>query len=337
MLHIDGSGGEGGGQILRTSLSLSLVTGVPFKMTHIRARRKAPGLMRQHLTAVLAAAEVGQAQVDGAAIGSTELVFSPGKLRGGSFRFAVGTAGSTQLVFQTLLPALLRAPAPSQIEMEGGTHNPMAPPFDFIDQVFLPVLRGMGVEVQASLDSYGFYPAGGGRVRFVVQPCPEPGLLDLRERGAILRCSGSALVAGLPFDIADRELREMEVGLGWPRSSLRPLVIKNSRGPGNALLATLESENLTEMCSAVGERGKPADRVAGEVIEQARAYLAHGAPVGEHLADQLILPMILGKGGVFRTGPLSLHARTQIETVRRFIDRKIEVREVEGAHEVAVG
>src|SRR5688572_7099138 len=164
MIRIDGSVGEGGGQILRTALSLSLATGTPFQIENIRAGRKNAGLLRQHLTAVLAAAEIGSAETAGASLGSTALTFTPKSVRGGEFRFAVGTAGSATLVFQTILPALLLAGTPSRVEIEGGTHNMAAPPFDFLKRTFLPVLRRMGANISLELKRYGFYPAGGGRL-----------------------------------------------------------------------------------------------------------------------------------------------------------------------------
>src|ERR1700722_15265155 len=161
MIEIDGSFGEGGGQVLRTALSLSLVTGQPFRIDNIRAGREKPGLLRQHLTAVLAAAEIGGATVEGATLGSTALTFSPGKVKPGEYRFAVGTAGSGTLVFQTILPALMLASAPSRITIEGGTHNHAAPPFDFLARTFVPLVERMGPKIRLQFERYGFYTAGG--------------------------------------------------------------------------------------------------------------------------------------------------------------------------------
>ncbi|MCS6899405.1 MAG: RNA 3'-terminal phosphate cyclase [Myxococcales bacterium] len=328
MLHLDGRSGEGGGQILRTALSLALVTGQSFHLSAIRARRRTPGLLRQHLTAVQAAARIGSASIEGAELGSTELIFRPGSIQGGEHRFAIGTAGSATLVFQTILPALLRASVPSQVQIEGGTHNPMAPSFDFLERAFLPLLRRMGAEVRGELQSWGFYPAGGGQITFHVEPWTDPHPLLLQERGKH-RCTWAmAAYAGLPFAVAERELSVVGRTLGIEATALRPLVVRNSRGPGNALLVGIEHEHITELIVALGEKGKLAERVAEEAVEETRSYLAHGAPVGEHLADQLLLPLALGRGGVYRTGPLSLHTRTQIETIQRFLDVSIRVREV---------
>jgi len=203
--ELDGAQGEGGGQILRTALSLSLCTGTPFRIRNIRGGRKRPGLMRQHLTAVEAAAEICGAEVAGARVGSQALSFAPGRIRGGEYRFSIGTAGSCTLVFQTLLPALLRADRASRVELNGGTHNPMAPPFHFLERAFLPLLRRMGAEVSLELERFGFYPAGSGR--FVAQVAPAPSLVpfDLEGRGEPLRAYAEGFSAALPIHIAHRE------------------------------------------------------------------------------------------------------------------------------------
>jgi RNA 3'-terminal phosphate cyclase (ATP) len=336
MLTIDGSVGEGGGQILRTSLSLSLCTGTPVKITAIRARRARPGLMRQHLTALRAAAEVGRAEVSGAEVGSREVVFRPRSVTPGSFAFNVGSAGSTTLVLQTVLPALLSAEAPSDILLEGGTHNPLAPPFESLDRAFLPLLARLGPRVSATLEAHGFYPAGGGRLRVHVAPAPL-GSLDLRERGALIGREVVSVVANLPGMIARRENDAAAAVLGWPPEHLRVLQLKGSPGPGNVVHVILASEHVTEVFTAFGEKGVRAEDVGQRVAAEAQAYLSAGVPVGEHLADQLILPLALGDGGVYRTLPPSSHTRTQIDLVARMTGARIDVAEVgEGAHEITV-
>src|SRR5579883_1362869 len=185
MIRIDGAYGEGGGQMLRSALSLSLVTGKPFSIENIRAKRERPGLLRQHLTAVLAAAEVGGAEITGANLGSTSLTFSPGRVKAGDYRFAVGTAGSATLVLQTVLPALMLAEGASHVSIEGGTHNTAAPPFDFLDRSFLPLIGRMGPQIRLELDRYGFYPAGGGCIRATIEPTRQLAPLDLQMRGEI--------------------------------------------------------------------------------------------------------------------------------------------------------
>ncbi|WP_434389173.1 RNA 3'-terminal phosphate cyclase [Melittangium boletus] len=337
MIRIDGSKGEGGGQVLRTSLALSLVTGAPFQMENIRAGRAKPGLLRQHLTSVKAAAEVGGAEVEGAELGSRALTFRPGRVTPGDYHFAVGTAGSATLVLQTVLPALLSAGAPSSLVLEGGTHNPAAPPFDFLAQAYLPLVRRMGPAVEATLERPGFFPAGGGKFRVDVRPAPlQP--LHLLERGKVVRRLATALIAQVPFEVAQRELTTVGRVLGWAAEERRVEEVKRPIGPGNALALAVESEHVTEVFTAFGERGVRAEAVAEAVVEEARAYLEAEVPVGQHLADQLLLLLALAGGGAFRTLPLEGHALTQIETFRHFIDVPVTVREVSPrVREVVVG
>lgn len=181
-VEIDGQRGEGGGQILRTALALSLVTGRPVRFRNIRARRARPGLRPQHRTAVLAAARVGAARIEGNSVGSTELEFEPTMLSPGVHHFDIGTAGSTTLVLQTILPALLSADAPSSVRIVGGTHNPLAPCFDFLERAFVPLLRRMGADVSIRLERAGFVPAGGGSLVVEVRPTKLAPLV-LHERG----------------------------------------------------------------------------------------------------------------------------------------------------------
>lgn len=321
---IDGSLGEGGGQILRSALALSLLTGRPLRIEKIRAGRKVPGLLRQHLTAVEAAAAVGAAAVEGAAIGSRELRFVPGGIRPGEHRFSVGTAGSATLVLQTVLPALGLAGAPSRLVLEGGTHNPFAPPFDFLAKTFLPILARMGVEVEARLERPGFYPAGGGRMEVRVRPAPRFRRVEILERGAVRRKRARALVARLPRHIGEREVRAVAAILGLSRGDFEVEEVRDSAGPGNVVLVEIECERATEVFSAFGERGVPAEAVGEKAAREALRYLEAGVPVGEHLADQLLLPMALAGGGAFRTLAPTAHARTNAEVLRAFLE--VEVR-----------
>lgn len=323
MIQLDGSQGEGGGQILRTALGLSLVTGQPFRMEKVRAGREKPGLLRQHLTAVNAAVAVGGAEVEGAALGSRELTFRPGKrpVAGGEFSFAVGTAGSAGLVLQTVLPALLTAAGPSHLTLEGGTHNPFAPPFDFLARAFLPLLNRMGPRVSATLVRPGFYPAGGGKMEVTVEPCPRLRPLELTERGEPRGRSARALIAGLARGIATRELAVVRERLGWTEEQCAVDALPEAFGPGNALILEVASEHVTEVFSGFGQRGVAAERVATVVTQEVRDYLAApGAPaVGEHLADQLLIPLALAGAGAFTTVVPSRHTRTNVETIARFL------------------
>lgn len=319
MLTIDGSSGEGGGQVLRTSLALSAITGQAFRMVKVRAGRARPGLMRQHLTAVQAAAAVAGATVEGDALGSTEIVFSPGSIRAGEHRFAVGTAGSATLVFQTVLPPLLLCADASSLLLEGGTHNPHAPPFDYLDRVFLPLIRRMGPRVDATLETPGFYPAGGGRFRVDIAPAPSLEAFDLLDRGEVVARRARALVASLPRSIGERELRVIGARLGLDGAALTVDAVERSRGPGNAVMIEIESEHVTELFTGFGERGVRAEAVAERAAAEASEYLAAGAPVGPHLADQLLMPLALAGGGAFRSLEPSLHARTQADVIRAFL------------------
>lgn len=325
MLTIDGSYGEGGGQILRTSLALSLVTGKPFRIEKIRAGRKSPGLLRQHLTAVNAAAETGRADVTGATIGSRDLTFTPGALTPGDYHFAVGTAGSATLVLQTILPALLTASAPSRITLEGGTHNPFAPPFDFLAKSFLPLVERMGPRFRAELERPGFYPAGGGKFSVEIKPAASLKRLDLTERGEITGRRGCAIVANLPRHIAEREIDFIRRRMSWNTDWLESKVIDNSRGPGNIVLIEIESEQVTEVFTGFGERGVRAEAVAQKAVQAARRYLSSEVAAAEYLADQLLLPMAMAGGGKFTTLPLSRHATTNIDMIRKFLDVEISV------------
>ncbi len=348
MLLIDGSFGEGGGQILRTSLALSLVTGKPFRIEKVRAGRRKPGLSRQHLTALEAAAEVGRARVLGAEIGSQEVAFEPDGVRAGEYRFAVGTAGSATLVLQTVLPALVLAEGPSTLVLEGGTHNPFAPPYDFLEKAFLPVLNRMGPRVSTEIDRYGFYPAGGGSFSVSIEPVRELRRIDLLERGEVIEKRARALVARLPVSIAEREVALLHRKFGIPRECCRAEEVKRSPGPGNVVMIEIECEHVTEVVTGFGERGVSAEKVAQAAGREAREFLASDVPVGRHLADQLLIPMALagapapaGKlrplpaaagsgsgrpegtrtgGGRFRTLAPSSHTETNIEIVKRFLD-----------------
>ena len=326
MLIIDGSRGEGGGQIFRTSLTLSIVTGTPFRIDRIRAGRAKPGLMRQHLTALEAAAAVGEADVDGAVVGGQEVVFRPKRLRPGNYRFAVGTAGSAGLVLQTILLPLVTARAQSSVTLEGGTHNPAAPPFEFLAEALLPLLRRMGADVEARLERAGFYPAGGGRMTIDVSDRGSLSPLHLVQRGRTLRRRARALVSRLSPQIADRELAVIRSRLGWDGDELEVVVLSEGMaGPGNVVLLSIESEHVVEVFTGFGEIGVLAEAVAERVAQEARRYLAADVPVGPHLADQLLLPMALAGGGAFRTVPLSRHASTNLEVIGQFLGTSIDV------------
>ncbi len=326
---IDGSYGEGGGQILRTSLALSLITGKPFIMENIRAKRKKPGLLRQHLTAVNAAAEIGMAKVEGNTIGAQTLSFIPHSINAGKYAWAVGTAGSATLVLQTVLPCLLRANKTSELTLEGGTHNPFAPTFDFLEKTFLPIINRMGATVSVKLERPGFYPAGGGKFTVSIQPTSTLAPVELMERGPILKHEGIVIISQIPHKVAEIEIATMRSKLSWGENDFRIENIATPRGPGNVLMAIMTSKNITEVFTGFGERTVPSDKVALGVIEEVREYLAANVPVGRHLADQLMIPMALAGSGRFRTLPLTRHSLTNIDVLKKFLDVEITVTKVD--------
>jgi len=325
MITINGSQGEGGGQILRTSLALALVTGQAFRMERIRAKRQKPGLLKQHLTAVEAAKMVGCAELTGAALGSQTLEFMPGPVTPGNYRFAVGTAGSATLVLQTVLPALLTASGQSTLTLEGGTHNPLAPPFDFLARAFMPLIHRMGPSVELELRRPGFYPAGGGKFHARVQPATKLARLDLLERGSLRNRHAKVITSKLPEHVAERELGVLREQLKWRSDEYGIETVPHPLGPGNAVVLAVEAEHVTGIFTGFGERGRPAEEVARSAIQSALAWLEAGVPVDEHLADQLLIPMVLAGRGSFRTTKPSLHTTTNAEVIQRFVSVPIRM------------
>lgn len=321
MIEIDGSGG--GGQLLRTALTLALCTGSGFAMRQIRARRSRPGLMRQHLTAVEAAAAIGGARVEGAELGSTRLRFEPGAVAAGEYAFATGSAGSTTLVLQTVLPALWGAPGPSRLRFEGGTHNPMAPSVDFLRESFLPQLARMGVAATLELERPGFYPAGGGLLHATIEPAGTLRRLGLHARGERLGVHAVATVSALAPSIARRELQVLATRLGLQEGDLHLQEVEAPRGPGNVVQVYVRHAAHTEVFSGHGERGVSAEAVAGRVADEVQAYLASDAFAGEHLGDQLLLPMALAGGGEFTTIAVGEHLSTNARLIESFLPVRI--------------
>lgn len=323
---IDGSAGEGGGQILRTALALSLISGEPFRIENIRAGRAKPGLLRQHLTAVRAACEISGSKVDGDSIGSRSLLFLPRPARGGEYQLSIGSAGSASLVLQTILPPLLGASAPSKITIDGGTHNPSAPPFEYLERAFIPLLRKMGAGVELHLERHGFYPAGGGKLHAEITPSKlRP--LELTERGALLRKTATAIISGLAGTIAMRELERVRERLAFTEEECKIFGVRDPLGPGNVLSIELESEHVTEVISSFGQKGVSAEEVADRACADVETYLHSKAPVGRRSADQILLPLVMAGGGRFSTPPLSSHAETQVALIQQFLPVKIEIRE----------
>ncbi|TAG49457.1 MAG: RNA 3'-terminal phosphate cyclase [Betaproteobacteria bacterium] len=356
MIHLNGATGEGGGQILRTALALSMCTGQPFRIEQIRAKRSKPGLMRQHLMCVKAAQQISGAEVSGATIGSLALEFSPGAVTAGDYRFAIDGAGSTMLVLQTVLPPLLLSSATSQITLVGGTHNPMAPPFQFIERAFARMVNagspppggeGLGERESAlqanvirshtpspqpfrgsrlslALNRHGFFPAGGGEIVATITPQPlQP--FHLHERGELRAAYAEVIVAGVASSVAERELATLGKLMSWSGEQLRRVAARQNEGPGNALIATLEFDNVTEVFMQLGEQGVSAESVAKRLARDIRDYQTRSEPVGPHLADQLLLLMALAGGGSFATTELTEHTRTNALVIEKFLPIEIAI------------
>ncbi len=323
MIELDGS--HGGGQLLRTALTMSLCTGIGFTLTGIRAGRSKPGLMRQHLTSVNAAAQVGSARVSGAALGSQTLRFEPGAIAAGDYSFATGSAGSTTLVLQTVLPALARAEGPSTVRLEGGTHNPMAPTADFIADSWLPRLRDIGFEADITLERPGFYPAGGGVLHARILAAPVLSVREFVHRGEASGLVATALISGLSVDIGRRELAVLAERFGLEEPDLRLRGVRPANGPGNVLQVLARFDGYGATFTGHGARGVSAETVARTLADDVDAYLASSACIDEHLADQLLLPMALAGGGAFTTAKASDHLRSNAGLIEKFLAVEIAI------------
>ncbi len=333
MISIDGRMGEGGGQVLRTSLAAAILTGQPVRLDNIRGGRRKSGLLHQHLTCVRAAVAISGGHAEGAQLRSHELTFSPDHVRGGNYRFDVGTAGSANLVLQTVLPPLLMADEPSTVVITGGTHNPSAPPTDYLQHCFLPVLERMGGQVSVKLDQYGFFPAGGGKLRVRIEPSALHPVAIL-ERAEPSPIEVIAIRSHLDEHVSKREIATACRALQISKRHGRDLDVPRPRGPGNALLIRVPGFQAT----AFGRKGKRAESVAQEAVDEFLAWRKADVPVGEHLADQLLFPMVLAGGGSFRTVEPSLHTRTNAEVLGKFLDVPIRfVEEGTRGHVVRVG
>jgi RNA 3'-terminal phosphate cyclase (ATP) len=342
MIEIDGSLGEGGGQVLRTSLALSMCTGQPVTLTRIRAGRAKPGLMRQHLTCVNAAAEVCGAVVHGAEMNSQTLTFMPGPVRAGEYSFHVGTAGSCTLVLQTVWPALLLADAPSRLTLGGGTHNPMAPPFHFLQRSYAPLLRRLGANADLTLRRLGFYPAGGGEMEATIWPAGDTlQPFDLMARGQKVEGYAECFAPALHRSVAQRELEQLGAAFGWEREQLRVPAVRHDEGPGNALLVTLVHEHVTEVFTQFGEKGVSAEKVARDLVREVRGYQASEAALGQHLADQWALPLALAvwkrqRAAAYTCTELTPHAKTNFEVIVRFLPVRFAFKSNGNAWQVSV-
>lgn len=320
-LTIDGSIGEGGGQILRTALSLSMLTNTPIHLVNIRAGRKKSGLMRQHLVCVQASQKICNAEVIGDTLGSGELFFTPKAICAGDYEFHIGSAGSTMLVFQTLLPALLLQNQSSTISLYGGTHNPLAPTADFIAHAFIPALTKMGVKIDFELLKAGFTPIGGGAVKINIHAWQNRLPFILKETGDIKAINAYAGCLNLNDDIANRELSVLKDAFEFNECRLYHLT---GNSQGNSVFVDIEFDNHRQAFTALGEIKKSAEKVANDLAKSVKQYLASKAVADEYLTDQLLLPMALcavktGNGGAFTAQVISKHTETQAMMIEKFL------------------
>ncbi|MCE2572293.1 RNA 3'-terminal phosphate cyclase [Motilimonas eburnea] len=341
-LVIDGAQGEGGGQVLRTAMTLSVLTQTPIEVINIRANRNKPGLLRQHLTSVNAAREICNGTLEGGVLGSSRIKFSPGKVKSGDYHFVIGTAGSTVLVCQTILPLLALADSPSRVTFEGGTHNGMSPSLCFFNESYLPVLKAMGLNCRVQISSLGFYPAGGGKWQLTVEPTmslkPVELLTSVEAVGQIQKQGHlSALMSALPDVIGQKEVTEARKLLGWDEATADVLRFKTN-GPGNSFQVKIKGALHTSLFEQVGQFGVSAERVAKRCVGRVKKFLKAEVAVEQHLADQLLVPMALAGGGQFTTTQPSLHMTTNIDVIKQFLSIDINVVEVDsGFWQVKVG
>ena len=304
-----------------------MLTGSAITIHDIRARRSNPGLRAQHLAAIRAAARICQAHVDGAMITSRQLRFVPGPVRPGCYEIDVGTAGSTLLVLQTVLPALSFCTCASEVLLRGGTHNPRAPTFEFIHDAYLPLLRRLGYGARATLERHGFYPRGGGLVRVSIEPFQRGIPLELIERGPVHSRTARVLLSRLPLDIGQREVAVLRTRLGMPETAcgIETVVAPSA---GNTVQVRVESAYVSTAFCGFGIRGVPAETVAGEVASEVEQYLQADVAVDGHLADQLLVPLALAAGGRFTTMRPSGHTITNAEVIKTLLPIRIEARDL---------
>jgi RNA 3'-phosphate cyclase len=326
MIEIDGSEGEGGGQILRTSLALSILTGRPFKLVNIRANRSKPGLQPQHLMSVRAAGTISGAVYKGAAVGSEMLYFEPGPVKPGKYTFTIGTAGATTLVLHTIyLPLALRGSETSEITITGGTHNAHAPCYHFLETTWAAYMARLGIRVELELVRPGFYPRGGGEIRAVIHPCGRVKGLSLLTCPELITAGGFSAYAGLPESVGKRQARRLAVRLKAEGiESHIPLMEWQARNPGTVAAVIFRQAPIPPLFFGLGERGKPAESVSDDAADEAIRFSKSGCPVDEHSADQLLLPVAFSpNSSEYRTANVTRHLTTNVATIRRFVDRDI--------------
>lgn len=327
VIQIDGSQGEGGGQILRTALSLSLLTGLPFRMHHIRAGREKPGLRAQHLQAILACQRIGKARVEGARIGSMQIEFWPEKVQGGTYQFDIGTAGSVSLLLQTLFLPLSMSPEASTLFLRGGTHVQWSPTYEFLTGCWLYFMQRLGLALELCMHRAGFYPQGGGEIEVHIQPVKRIVPLKLWERGALKKLYGYSAHTNLKEEVALRQAKQAKRLLQEAGLEVEMEITELPSFSRNTTFALTAHFEHSRCCyTALGERGKRAEVVATEVCQQFLAFLARGQAVDEYMADQLILPLCLAPStSSFTVSSVTSHLLTNAQTVSYFLPVTVEV------------
>jgi len=338
LLTLDGSYGEGGGQLLRTTLALAALQGRPFRMTRIRAGRGTPGLRPQHLAAVRALARLCGGRTEGAEPGSQELVFEPGPdIAAGELGIDVSdlggqpSAGSICLILQTmLLPLALRGARPSQVTLIGGTHVRWSPCYHYLADVYLPLLARIGINCRLELGAWGWYPEGGGELTAHIEPAPEGALqgFELTRRGALVEVWGLSAASNLPMHIIERQASQLQ-GRLRSRHIKAEIDQMDAPSPGRGTVAFLlaQYEEVAAGFTGYGRLRYPAERVADDAFEEFDAYRRSGAPVDPHLADQILLPLALAQGGsLYQTSSITRHLLSVAWLVQQFLPRQIEVR-----------
>ena len=318
-IKIDGSFGEGGGQVLRTALSLSCVTGYGLHLFNIRKGRKRPGLMPQHLTCINAASKITDATVSDNEKGSSELTFVPGKIKSGSYFFDIKTAGSCSLVLQALIPPLVFGNRDSEIKIKGGTHVPFSPTYDYIAWVFLPMLQTLGIRVDPQIINYGYYPNGGGEVMFRIFPALKVNSMDLSERRELVYLHGYSSVSRLPMSIAERQKDSLIKAL--PAAAEIKTFEAPSPGTGTSVFLKAEYENSFAGFSSLGKIGKPAEKVGEEAARQFNDFNATSASIDPYLADQIVIYLSLARDtSSFTTSRITKHLITNLWVIENFLN-----------------
>ncbi len=341
-IKIDGSYGEGGGQILRTSLSLSCVTKRPIEIYNIRKGRKKPGLQPQHLTCVKAAQTISDAEVHGAELQSQNLIFIPKTIKAEEYLFDVGeikgSAGSVSLVLQTLLLPLFYTDASSTVTIIGGTHVPWSPPFHYLKDVFGAAIAKMGFKIELDIERWGWYPIGGGRIMAVINPAKALQGINITERGRLKSVSGVSAVSNLPLSIAERQ-RDKGISLLNKKGIEADIDIINapSHGKGTFFFLLAEFQNSIAGFSSLGAIGKKTEEVAAEACKEFFDFMETKGAVDPHLSDQLVLYMAMAKReSSFFTSQITQHLLTNIWAIKQFLPVEIKVEEIDGGGRVTV-